>query len=75
MSDHLDALDGKDLKSAGWTCMPIDNVEHDFVTPLLDHYIKDLAGRMAKQRHNKGSYAQTLRKGVRILESENMVNL
>lgn len=32
MCDHLDELDGKDLKSGGWNCVPLDNVEHDFVT-------------------------------------------
>ena len=75
MQDHLDALDSKELKSAGWTCMPVENVDHDFVTPLLDSYIKDLAVRMARHKNHHGSFALTLRKGVKIMEAEIMVNL
>ena len=36
MNDHLDALDSKDLKSGGWTCIPVENAEHDFISPLLN---------------------------------------
>ena len=32
---HIDALDKKDLKTSGWTTEPLNNVEHDFVSPLL----------------------------------------
>ena len=39
---HLDELSKKELKTTGWTTTPLDNVEHDFVTPLLNNYLQDL---------------------------------
>lgn len=42
MLDHLDELDNRQLKSTGWITVPLDNVEHDFVTPLLNLYLEDI---------------------------------
>lgn len=39
MCKHLDLLDEKDLKTTGWLTTPLDNVEHDFVSPLLTNYL------------------------------------
>ena len=75
MCDHLDQLDGKDLKSAGWTCVPMANVAHDFVSPLLDAYIKDLGARMADHRNRNSGFAKTLRKGIRMKDAESMINV
>lgn len=47
LQNHLDELDKKDLKTSGWTTTPLDNVEHDFVTPLLNNYLADLEKRKA----------------------------
>ena len=42
MQNHLDLLDRADLKTTGWTTEPLENVDHDFVTPLLNRYLEDL---------------------------------
>ena len=42
MMAHLDELDNRQLKSTGWITVPLDNVEHDFVTPLLNLYLEDI---------------------------------
>ncbi len=47
MVKHLDTLAKADLKTTGWTTTPLDNVDHDFVTKLLDNYLKDLEKRIA----------------------------
>ena len=47
LQQHLDELDQKELKTSGWTTTPLDNVEHDFVTPLLNNYLADLERRKA----------------------------
>jgi len=69
MCDHLDDLDGKDLKSGGWNCIPIDNVDHDFVTSLLDRYLKDLKTRMVDHSEKESGFAKSIRKAVRIKDS------
>jgi len=46
MQKHLDALDKADLKTTGWITTPLDNCDHDFVSPLLDNYLKDLHTRI-----------------------------
>ena len=51
MQAHLDLLDKKDLKTTGWLTTPLDNVDHDFVSPLLTDYLKDLEKRIIK--HDK----------------------
>lgn len=75
MCDHMDKLEGKDLKSGGWSCIPIENVDHDFVSPLLDGYVKDLGRRIADHDHHNSGLAKTMRKGIRISDAENMVNV
>ena len=42
MQDHIDELDKKELKSTGWTTVPLNNVDHDFVTDLIRRYIEDV---------------------------------
>jgi len=51
MVAHLDLLDKKDLKTTGWLTEPLNNVDHDFVSPLLNNYLKDLEKRIA--HHDK----------------------
>ena len=46
MKNHLDVLDKADLKTTGWTTEPLENVDHDFVTPLLNRYLDDLGKRI-----------------------------
>ena len=45
LENHLALLDKKHLKTTGWTTTPLENVEHDFVTPLLTAYLSDLQER------------------------------
>ena len=46
MQRHLDQLDKKELKVTGWTVVPLDNVDHDFVTTLHKQYLEDLQTRI-----------------------------
>jgi hypothetical protein len=41
----MDELSAKSLKSSGWTMEPLENVEHDYVTDLLNRYLQDLEDR------------------------------
>lgn len=75
MKIHLDALDSSDLKSTGWTCIPVENADHDFVSPLLNGYLKDLEARIVKNEHKDAGFAKNLRKGIMLEESEEMVNV
>ena len=57
MNAHFDALDKADLKTTGWRTEPLDNVDHDFVTPLLNNYLKDLQKRISKQDNKNAGFA------------------
>ena len=46
MLKHVDALNKAEIKTTGWTTEPLNNVDHDFVTPLLNRYLDDLNKRM-----------------------------
>ena len=75
MIKHLDLLDKKDLKTTGWLTTPLDNVDHDFVSPLLNAYLKDIEKRMARHDNEESGMAANLRKATRIADSEEMVNI
>ena len=75
MQNHLDLLDKAELKTTGWTTEPLDNVDHDFVTPLLNRYLNDLSKRIEKQKKKDAGFAQNLRKTVQILDAEDLVNI
>lgn len=75
MVKHLDTLNKADLKTTGWTTTPLDNVDHDFVTKLLDRYLKDLEKRIDKQENETSTIAEQLRKSVQIFDSEDLVNV
>ena len=66
MVNHLNLLDKKDLKTTGWLTTPLDNVDHDFVSPLLTNYLKDLKKRMARHDKQEAGMAANLRKATRI---------
>lgn len=57
MQDHLEELDRRDLKSGGWTTTPLKNVDHDFVTPLLDSYLGDILSRIKKHEKEDSGFA------------------
>ena len=75
MVKHLDTLDKKDLKTTGWTTVPLDNVDHDFVTPLLNNYLKDLDKRIVKHSSKEATFALQLRKTVELFDSEDLINV
>ena len=75
MQAHLDLLDKKDLKTTGWQTTPLENVDHDFVSPLLDNYLKDLDKRIGAQAKQDTTFAQKLRKTVTLFDSEDLINL
>ena len=75
MTKHLEALDRADLKTTGWITSPLDNVEHDFVSPLLDNYLQDLHNRIYDQEEKEAGFAKKLRKAVQVLDAEDLVNV
>ena len=75
MQKHLDLLDKKDLKTTGWLTTPLDNVDHDFVSPLLNNYLKDIEKRMAVHDKAESGMAANLRKATKITDSEELVNI
>ena len=74
MITHIDLLDQKDLRTTGWVTKPLDNVDHDFVSPLLNNYLKDLEKRIAYHDKEESGMAANLRKGARLADSEELVN-
>ena len=72
--DHLNALDKMELKSTGWLTAPLDNVEQDFVTPLLNNYLKDLQKRAEFHDDPEAGFAANLRKAVRVTDAMDLVN-
>ena len=75
MEEHLGLLDKKDLKTTGWITTPLDNVDHDFVSPLLNMYLKDLKIRIAHHDNEESGVAANLRKATRVSDSEQLVNI
>ena len=75
MMAHLDELDNRQLKSTGWITVPLDNVEHDFVTPLLNLYLEDIQTRIKRHDAEDAGFATGLRKCVRLADTEDLVNL
>jgi len=63
------------LKTSGWTTEPLDNVEHDFVTDLLNKYLKDLEGRMISNSKQGAGFCRNLRKTVELDTMEDVVNV
>ena len=74
MKDHLDALDKRELKTTGWLTKPLDNVEHDFVTPLQQMYLTDLKERIANNDDEDFGFAANIRKCVRVTDAEELIN-
>ena len=59
---HYRKLDQYGLKSEEWKNGPLENPEHDFVSPLLDAYLTDLEKRQAHAKGPDASYASLMRK-------------
>ena len=57
LQEHLDALDKRHLKSSGWQTTPLDNAAHDFVTPLLNKYLRDIEERAEAQESLESGFA------------------
>lgn len=74
MKKHLDMLDKRDLKTTGWTVVPLNNVDHDFVSSLLSRYLKDLDKRIEKQNSTDEGIAMNLRKITSIEITQDLVN-
>ena len=74
MEAHIELLDKKDLKTSGWVTTPLNNVDHDFVSPLLNNYLEDLEKRMAYHDKEESGMAANCRKGVRVADLEELVN-
>lgn len=62
------------LKNTGWTVIPLDNVEHDFVSNLLKRYLKDLETRIKLHDSEEGGIAMSLRKVTPIEVTTELVN-
>mmetsp|Transcript_13179 Transcript_13179/g.17911 ORF Transcript_13179/g.17911 Transcript_13179/m.17911 type:complete len:203 (+) Transcript_13179:1587-2195(+) len=75
MNKHLDMLDRADLKTTGWTTEPLENVDHDFVTPLLNRYLEDLNKRIEHNKKKDAGFAASLRKTVQVTDAEDLVNI
>ena len=71
---HIDELDKKQLKSSGWLTEPLDNVEHDFVSDLLNRYLQDLEKRLEFQSSEEAGYCKNLRKVVELDTIELEIN-
>ena len=54
---------------------PLDNVKHDFVSKLLNNYLKDLQKRMKYHDKEESGVAANLRKATKITDSEELINL
>jgi hypothetical protein len=59
---HFDELDRYGLKGTEWRQLPVDNPEHDFVTPLLSRYLDDLNERKDLSTHGKPRFVDLIRK-------------
>lgn len=74
LQDHLDQLDKRELKTTGWLTSPLENVTHDFVTPLLKNYLADLKKRAVQHEDEEAGFAANIRKSVRVTDSMQLVN-
>ncbi len=74
MKNHLAALDRADLKTTGWVTAPLENVEHDFVSPLLNNYLNDLHTRTSDQEDEEAGFAKNIRKAVQLFNAEELIN-
>jgi len=53
---------------------PLDNVEHDFFSNLIDTYLDDLENRKALGNSESSKFVEILRKTVLLNEMEGVVN-
>ena len=54
---------------------PLDNSDHDFVSKLLNNYLKDLEKRMKYHDKVESGMAANLRKATKVADSEELVNV
>jgi hypothetical protein len=64
LEQHYKDLDNFGLKSSGWTQEPLENVQNDFVSALLDNYLKDLEKRKQASVGESAKHVDILRKCV-----------
>ena len=70
----IDSLDKADLKTTGWTTTPLENVDHDFVSTLLNNFLKSLNKRKKLHDNEDSGFAMNMRRGVEISEIEELIN-
>lgn len=74
LEQHYKDLDRFGLRSAGWLTEPLDNVEHDFFTVLVDKYLDDLEIRKGLGNSENSPFVEILRKTVQLNEMSEIVN-
>ena len=67
-------LDKRELKASGWITEPLDNADHDYVSPLLFNYLDDLKQRQEDGNREDASFIETMRKKVKIDMMGDVVN-
>ena len=70
---HFDELDKYGLKGTEWRQLPVDNPEHDFITPLLGNYLEDLNERKNLSTHGKPKFVDLLRKQMKIGDMSDII--
>ena len=48
LENHYNNLDRYYTRTSEWKLEPLDNPEHDFITPLLNRYLEDIEFRQRK---------------------------
>lgn len=74
LEQHYKDLDKFGLRSAGWITEPLDNVEHDFFSELVEKYLDDLEVRKGLGNSENSPFVEILRKTVLLDEMSGVVN-
>ena len=74
LREHYNMLDKHELKASGWISEPLDNTDHDYVTPLLSNYLDDLKKRQEAGNTENATFIETMRKTVKIDMMHDVVN-
>jgi hypothetical protein len=72
--EHYKALDSFELRSAGWLSAPDNPVQFDFVTGLIESFLKDLEERGKLGNSEKSSPIDILRKTVNFKDLGALIN-
>jgi len=67
-------LDKHELKASGWISEPLDNTDHDYVSPLLKNYLDDLKMRQDAGHSENATFIETMRKVIKMDMMTDVVN-